>query len=293
MEFHLFLPQMRMAPEVLVERVQAAEQAGFAGVALMDHLTPPRAEASPMFEAFGTATWLAAHTSRLTIGHLVLCDSFRSPAVLARQAATLDHLSGGRFELGIGSGSTPAELDAFGLDEMTPGRRITRLGETLEVLELLWSGETVDYDGTFHRLEGVRQLPVPTRPIPIVIGGAGRRTLELVARHAHWWNLAVNDVPRLDEVRQGAGSARVSVQQMVNVITDESTRREAVELAVKRFGWPAEPEFGAVGNTQELVERFAGLAERGIERIYGWFTDFARPETLERFGAEVISLLGL
>src|ERR1700721_1211591 len=101
---------MRMSPAELVERAQAAEAAGFAGVALMDHLAPPQALDQPMFEAMTLATWLAAHTTRLTVGPLVLCDSFRHPSLLARQAVTLDHLSGGRYELAIGSGSTPNEL---------------------------------------------------------------------------------------------------------------------------------------------------------------------------------------
>ena len=110
MEFHLFLPQMRLAPAALRARAEAAEEAGFTGLAVMDHLFPPGAADQPMYEALTTVTWLAAVTERLRLGHLVLCDSFRHPAVLARQAVTLDHLSGGRFDLGIGSGSTPAEL---------------------------------------------------------------------------------------------------------------------------------------------------------------------------------------
>ena len=119
MEFHLFLPQMRLGPDALTARAVAAEAAGFDGLALMDHLAPPGALEQPMYEAFTAATWLAAVTDRLRLGHLVLCDQFRHPAVLARQAVTLDHLSGGRFELGIGSGSTPAELAAFGFPTRT------------------------------------------------------------------------------------------------------------------------------------------------------------------------------
>ena len=81
-----------------------------------------------MWEAMTAATWLAAHTSNLGIGHLVLCDAFRHPAVLARQAATLDHASGGRFELGIGSGSTPDELQVFGIPVGRPGSASTGSG---------------------------------------------------------------------------------------------------------------------------------------------------------------------
>ena len=86
LEFWVFLPQMRLSMAQLVERARAAEAAGFSGVAGMDHLTPPMAENQPMFEAMITNTWLASHTEHLRVGSLVLCDSFRHPAVLAREA---------------------------------------------------------------------------------------------------------------------------------------------------------------------------------------------------------------
>ena len=102
-EFHLFLPQMRMSMPDLVERAQAAEAAGFTGMGLMDHFAPPLAEQHGMWEAMTTAGWLLASTSTLKLSHLVLCDAYRHPAMLARQVVSLDHASGGRFELGIGS----------------------------------------------------------------------------------------------------------------------------------------------------------------------------------------------
>src|SRR5204862_6555639 len=133
MEFHLFLPPMRMPLDALADRARTAEEAGFRGIALMDHLAPPQAVDQPMYEAMVTATWLAARTERLVVGHLVLCDALRHPAVLARQAVSLDHASGGRFELGIGSGSVPEELVTFGVTDGSTGDRVSRLGETLAV----------------------------------------------------------------------------------------------------------------------------------------------------------------
>jgi alkanesulfonate monooxygenase SsuD/methylene tetrahydromethanopterin reductase-like flavin-dependent oxidoreductase (luciferase family) len=82
----------------------------------------------------------------------VLCDAFREPTMLAREAVTLDHVSGGRFELGIGSGSVPEELATFGVGPESTGDRVTRLGETLDVLRALWSGEAFDYEGRFVRI---------------------------------------------------------------------------------------------------------------------------------------------
>jgi len=286
MEFHLFLPQLRMTVDEIVERAQAAETAGFTGIAFMDHLAPPAAEGRPMFDAMATAAWVAARTARLTVGHLVLCDAFRHPAVLAREVVTLDNASGGRFELGIGSGSVPAELTRFGVE--VEGRRVDRLGETLEVLKLLWSGEPVDYDGRFHHLRGAQQLPVPTRPIPVLIGGAGPRTMDLVARHADWWNLPGTDAGRLAELRSSAGTARPSLQTIVGYVGDESSREEVMTTAKRRFGWAASGPAFAVGTGPELVEHFSALGGDGIERVYAWFTDFAPVDTIAAFGAVVI-----
>ena len=161
-EFHVFLPQMRMDFDALVTRARAAEAGGFTGLALMDHLAPPMAESQDMWEAMTTAAWLLAHTDTLVVSHLVLCDSLRHPALLARQAVSLDHASGGRFELGIGWGSVPAELETFGIGSTDAKVRVGRLAETLEVLAALWTGEVVDYQGSYFTLKKAQQRPAPT-----------------------------------------------------------------------------------------------------------------------------------
>jgi alkanesulfonate monooxygenase SsuD/methylene tetrahydromethanopterin reductase-like flavin-dependent oxidoreductase (luciferase family) len=285
-EFHLFLPQMRMSPSALVERAQAAEAAGFAGIALMDHLAPPQALDQPMYEAMTMATWLAARTTRLIIGHLVLCDSFRHPAVLARQAVTLDHLSEGRYELAIGSGSTPNELKTFGISEAKGAERAARLRETLEIVTRLWTGESVSFEGQFHRLVEARQLPRPTRPIPVVIGGTGPTTLQIVRDFATWWNVPLHHISRLEERRPLVGSARVSLQQMVTLVPEGKPRQEIVDTADRRFGGMGGGR--VVGSGPELVANFESQHQRGVDRFYVWFTDFADPETLRAFGSEVI-----
>ncbi|HJR26911.1 MAG TPA: LLM class flavin-dependent oxidoreductase [Acidimicrobiales bacterium] len=289
LEAFLFLPQMRMPMDALVAKAQAAEAAGFAGVALMDHLAPPLADDQPMWDAMTTAAWLAAHTDRVRIGHLVLCDAFRHPAVLAREAVTLDHASGGRFELGIGWGSVPTELATFGVGSPEPRHRVDRLAETLAVVRALWTGEPVDFEGRHHQLRGAQQRPTPVGRIPIVIGGVGPRTLGLVSEHADWWNLSVDKVDRVDELRSKVGGARVSIQQMVTYAPDPATSDEVLALAARRFGYMT----GRVaGDTAAMVDHLRSLEARGIERVYLWFTDFADETTLTRFGAEVLPALG-
>jgi alkanesulfonate monooxygenase SsuD/methylene tetrahydromethanopterin reductase-like flavin-dependent oxidoreductase (luciferase family) len=284
MSFHLFLPQMRTPVDVVVDRAIAAEAAGFEGIALMDHLAPPLAAQHDMWEAMTLATWLLAKTQSLVVGHLVLCDPLRHPAVLARQAATLDRASGGRYELGIGWGSVPDELDTFGVGAAPSRERVARLGESLDVMRALWTGEPVTYDGRFFRLRDAQQRPAPTRRIPVVVGGAGERTLEVVRAHADWWNVPIQSLGRLDDLRDRVGQARVSAQVMVALVPTEPDRAAVTELVARRFGGSIMGDAAVVGTTDELIEHFGALRARGVERFYVWFTDFAPPETLARFG---------
>jgi alkanesulfonate monooxygenase SsuD/methylene tetrahydromethanopterin reductase-like flavin-dependent oxidoreductase (luciferase family) len=290
LEFWLYLPQMRMTMGQLTERAQAAEDAGFRGIAGMDHLAPPGAEATPMFEAMITSSWLAAQTTDLHVGSLVLCDSFRHPVVLAREAVSIDHASDGRFELGIGWGSVTSEFETYGVGSAEPMVRIGRLKESLEIMTALWRGELVDYEGEHFSLRGAVLQPTPVRDarIPIVIGGAGRKTMELVAAHADWWNVHVSILDKFDEMRPLAGSARASLQvQIAFVGPGRERERDDIDTAARRRFWGSH----VLGDASELVDYFGALAGRGVERVYVWFTDFAPAETLEAFGQTVIEEL--
>lgn len=287
MEFNLFLPQMRLSFEQLVARAQAAEAAGFVGMTGMDHLAPPLAGKQPMYDALVSTTWVAAHTARMKLGSLVLCDAFRLPAMLAKEAVSIDHASGGRFELGIGAGSVPDEFVTFGVGTTEPKARVGRLRETLEVLRALWSGEVVDYDGEYHHLQQAQQQPVPLGHIPIVIGATGPKMLALVREFADWWNIDVSQIHRIDELRPHIGDARVSIQHMLALIPRGADREEVVAQVKQRFSW-ARP---TIGTAAELVDHYGALEAQGVERVYTWFCDFAQPETLAEFGEDVIQEL--
>ncbi len=286
MEFYLFLPQMRLPMPELVEKARAAEAAGFAGLTGMDHLAPPLALEQPMYEAMVTTTWIAAHTQRLRVGSLVLCDSFRHPAMLAREAVSIDHASGGRFDLGLGWGSVPEELATFGVGPVEPSIRVARMKETLEIVTALWAGETVDHKGEHFVLQEARQAPRPLGHIPIVIGGAGRKTMQLVAEYADWWNVHVGLLDRVEAMRSLAGNARLSLQVQVAFVHSEADRVEVTDTTRRRFG-----RSPVVGTAPELIDHFGHLAEGGVERAYVWFCDFAQPRTIAAFGHEVITSL--
>jgi alkanesulfonate monooxygenase SsuD/methylene tetrahydromethanopterin reductase-like flavin-dependent oxidoreductase (luciferase family) len=175
--------------------------------------------------------------------------------------------------------------------------RVDRLAETLEVLKLLWSGEVVSYEGRHITLRAAQQQPPPLGSIPIVIGGTGPRTLDLVARYADWWNVPIHRLRDLGSMRERAGGARASVQQMVGFVADEGRREDVVSLAQRRFPGMATgrgqrgdgPPSAVFVDRDELGAHLEGLAAQGVERLYAWFTDFAPPETLAAVG-EVLRL---
>jgi alkanesulfonate monooxygenase SsuD/methylene tetrahydromethanopterin reductase-like flavin-dependent oxidoreductase (luciferase family) len=286
-EFGLFIPQMRMSPAVITERVQAAEAAGFQSVWLMDHLVPPGLPSSDCYEAYTLAAALAVQTERVRIGHLVGCSQFRHPTLLAKMVVTIDHLSGGRFDLGLGWGSVPAELDTFGLLPEPPALRSQRLEETLEILELLFTGEPFDYDGRHHQLRGAQQRPRPLAgKVPVLIGGIGEKlTLPLVRRFADWWNCPSYGIHRLEELRPLVGDVKVSTQHPIGLAVGRTDRDDVVALAEKRFG-----NWGGLiaGTPDEVAAELAREAALGVELFLVPFSDFATVETIERFGREVM-----
>ncbi len=274
-EWFLFLPQVRLGVDGIVERARVAEASGFDGIAFIDHLEAPGATHQSLWEAMTVATWVAARTERLRIGHLVLCDAFRHPAVLAKQAVTLSEASGGRFELGLGSGSWPQEFERFGIESGDAAARVRRLGENLELLHQFWG-------------ENERgQVPRPSHPIPLVLGGTGKRMMDLVRAHADWWNIPSHQLDRLPALLPTVGTARVSLQQMVGFVGRDADRTAVTERSARLFGHLGD---GLVcGDAAELTAHFAGLSAQGVERFYVWFADFAAPQTISEFAETVIN----
>jgi len=286
-EFGLFLPQIGMGWADLLERAKVAERVGFDSIWFMDHLATPGGDAHACFEGWTTATAIATATERIRIGHLVLCEGFRHPVLLAKMATTLDHISGGRLDLGLGWGSVPDELSRFGVGEGPPALRAARLRETLEVLDLLFSGERVDYQGRFFQLADALIAPGPLQEkIPIHIGGAGPKlTLPLVREFADWWNCISSGADRLAELRTQIGGARISIQRPISLARSEADREAAESLAKRRYaGWGGVVQ----GIAEEVAEALAEDVRSGAERVICVFADRAPPETLEYFSREVM-----
>ncbi|MGZ5128312.1 MAG: TIGR03619 family F420-dependent LLM class oxidoreductase [Actinomycetota bacterium] len=171
----------------LASMARHAEAVGFDSVWVGDHYLyrgDGRPERGP-WEAWTSLAALAAVTERVTLGPLVACAGFHAPAVLAKTAATVDEISGGRLVFGIGAGWNRTEFDAFGIPY---DRRASRFGEAFEVIRRLLAGDRVTFDGEFVAVRDAVLLPAPGRRVPLMVGSTGERVLRAALPHADAWN---------------------------------------------------------------------------------------------------------
>ncbi len=268
-------------------KVRLAESLGFHSVWFIDHLAAPAGPEHDTLEGWTLASALATRTSRIRLGHLVLAAPFRHPALLAKMAATLDVISEGRLELGLGWGSMREELGTFGFPNEPARQRATRLVDALEILKRMFTGEPFDYHGHHYRLDGAIGRPVPVGGrVPIHIGGAGRRyTLPIAKRYADWWNCPSYAVDELAELRPLAGSARTSVQHPVGIAATRKGKPDVAAEAERRFG-----SWGGliVGTPPEVAEALVAETRIGAEMFIIQFSDFGSERTLRLFCREVM-----
>jgi F420-dependent oxidoreductase-like protein len=171
---------------------KTAEELGFDSVTLMDHFRPyyPPKNGS-LLECWTTLSALAMETERIKIGPLVTCASYRNPALLAKIAACLDHISGGRLKFGIGAGWFKEEFEEYGIPFDEPKERIRRLEEAIRIVKKMWIDEEVSFTGRYYKIDRATCNPKPIQKPhpPIIVGGGGERfTLRVVAKLADGWN---------------------------------------------------------------------------------------------------------
>jgi F420-dependent oxidoreductase-like protein len=212
---------------------------------VFDHFMPLGADPTgPCLEGWTLLTALAARTERLRVGAMVLGNTYRHPAVLANMGATLDIISGGRLDLGLGAGWNELEHSAYGIPLYSTGERIRRLGEACEVIRRMWTEEAPDFDGRYYQLRGARCEPKPVqRPYPpFVIGGSGEKlTLRVVAQYADVWNFAGGPVEEfqrkgriLDEHCAAVGRDPAAIARSVQILADP-TNLAATRATVRGY----------------------------------------------------------
>jgi len=283
-------------PELL-DLARAIDDLGFDGLWVGEHLLyrwPDREPRGP-WEAWTLMAALAAATTTVTIGPLVACTSFHNPAMLAKQAATIDEIAGGRFVLGLGAGWNETEFRAFGFPF---DHRVDRFEEAFTIIRTLLQEGAIDFDGRYYQARDCELLPRP-RPggPPLLIGSNGPRMLRIALSHAHAWNTWYADT---NNTPAGVAPLRAVVDDACrDVGRDPAAIKRTVAVQVRLPGGRGRT-MGDTTTTDRIVplegppERMAdelqAYAEAGVDEVQAVLDPIDRP-SIERF-AEVLPLLG-
>ena len=229
LQFGLDVSQHQLTWDELLERTRFAEESGFDGAWIFDHFRPLYGDPSgPCLESWTLLSALAAATTRLRLGVLVTGVTYRHPSILATEVVTVDHVSHGRVELGIGAAWYHEEHRQLGLDFPSSGERVRRLEQAIEVMDLLMTVDDATFEGRYYRLKGASYNPKPVqqpRP-PLWVGGDGPKLmLPLVARRADVWHGFGN----VDAIRR---KSRMIDEHAAKVGRDPRTIRRATALSI-------------------------------------------------------------
>lgn len=238
LEFGTFLTPRNAPAAEPVDHAVLCEELGYDLVTFQDHPYQPR-----FLDTWTLLTWVAARTSRIRVSGNVLNLPLRQPAVLARSAASLDLLSGGRFDLGLGAGGFWDAIEAMGGARRSPGEAVQALTEAIEIIRGIWAADDrrpLRVAGEFHHVAGAKRGPAPSRAIPIVLGAYGPRMLRTVGRLADGWLPSLGNLPPgglaagnalIDEAAAAAGRDPREIRRWLNIPADVSADR-LTELAL-------------------------------------------------------------
>ncbi|HEX5395834.1 MAG TPA: TIGR03560 family F420-dependent LLM class oxidoreductase [Candidatus Limnocylindria bacterium] len=261
-----------------VEVARQAERLGFESVWLFDHFhTVPRPTDEITFESFTSLAALAMATERVRIGQVVICNGFRNPALTAKMASTLDTISGGRYDLGIGAGWKREEWRAYGYGFPETKERLAMLKDALEILSRMREPgreNRATYEGEHASVAGAINQPKPVGPMPIMVGGNGPNvTWRLAARFADELNV---DGMSPDELRDALPTIRSRCEEI---------GRDPATLAISVHAWWGEPAWSRPG--ERRVELLQQYAELGVSRVIGLLQASADgDEALERLAED-------
>jgi len=292
--------------EAVRDATIAADRLGYHSVWVSDHLS--RGACRERLECWTTMSWLASITERVRLGSMVLCSLFRHPSLLAKMASTLDVLSGGRLEFGIGACWSEDEFTDGGMDWPEPGARLRMMRETVEICKSLWTRERTTYEGRYYRTRGAYNEPKPLQKPhpPILIGGSGERlTLRIVARHADMSNFGgpVENVRRKMEIlRKDCDKIRrdyETIEKTSNIAVvihpneedylEDMKKRHRAEGSPRPFDeWLEMAEASYIAGTPEdCVERLQPYVDLGVTLFVIRFGDVPGTEGMRLFAEEV------
>jgi len=281
-----FWPNPSQSYTDVLELCQHAEATGWDGIWYADHFMPNAEDTSaPWPEAWTTLSAIGARTERVRIGTLVSGNTYRHPAVLAKMAATLDHITNGRVVLGLGSGWQENEHTQYGLPFYTVNERLRRLDEACQVIQMLYNNAKSDFDGEFYQLQSASLEPKPVQqPLPLLIGGGGEKvTLKITARYANEWNvwgdpaILRHKMAILDEHCAAIGRDPAEIQRSAVALLFMSDDNAFLENM--RNTTMAQPSI--IGTPTEVRDVIAQYEEAGVnEIIVPDFTMGGKPQKL-------------
>lgn len=291
--------------ETMTRCALEAERAGYDSIWLYDHFhSTPRPVTEAVFECWSSMGALARDTSRVHLGQLVTCNSYRPPALLAKMSSCIDVMSHGRLIVGLGACWYRHEFEAYGYEFPETPDRLRRLGEAVQVLKAMWTQERAEFEGRFYSVRGAINEPKPVQKPhpPLWIGGSGERvTLKLVAQHGDACNIG-GDVPtirhKLDVLQDHCAAVGRNYDEIVKstelmvIIGDEAEVDRVVADVARRTGSdPARVRNQWCGNSEQIAERLQALVEAGIEYAIVFLPNMAEGGVLQRFAEEVIPLV--
>ena len=301
MEFCLFTePQQGASYDELLAAAQAAEAAGFDGFFRSDHyLVMGEGDGMPgPTDAWTSLAGLARETSRVRLGTLVSSVTYRHPGILAIQVAQVDAMSGGRVELGLGTGWYQREHEAYGIP--FPEKRFGLLEESLEIIEGLWStplGSTYSFDGRHYSLRDSPALPKPAQErIPVIVGGGGpKRTPAIAARWASEFNIGFVDeatiAAKFRGVREAASAIdREGMRYSIALTTTVGRTDAGARARAEQTGEDPGSDVNIAGTVSQAIEKIGRLGELGADRVYLQVGDLHDLEHIALLG-EVIAQL--
>ena len=258
---------------------------------IIDHL---QSGDTDLLEGFTTLSYTAALHPQLKFGHTVLCQSFRNPALVAKMAATLQFLSGGRFILGIGAGWNEEEYQAYGYDFAPARVRVEQLEETLKIIQAMWTQEKATVEGRYYRVVEARCEPRPNPVPPIMVGAFKPKMLRLTAQYADWWNVSSTGIEEYREM------VKKCEQACAEVGRDPKTLRRSwgggcacapTEKAAQAFAGDrlnADNDFDFVGTPQQIIEQMRPFIALGVDYFMLDCSGFPELTTLEMLTNEVL-----
>ncbi|HEY5652022.1 MAG TPA: LLM class F420-dependent oxidoreductase [Acidimicrobiia bacterium] len=293
----------------MLKAAHRIEDLGYETAWVYDHFhTVPHATQEPTYECWTLMAALAASTSRVRLGQMCTCNSYRNPAHLAKVASSVDVISGGRLEFAIGAGWYVEEYLAYGYEYPRDGVRLAQLDEAVQIIKKMWTDDEATFEGKHYSVRGAINRPKPLQsphPPMWIAGGGEQKTLRLVARYGDYSNVAgtVDVFQRknriLDEhcaeIGRDPSEVGRTCHMFVTVADSEAALRSSVERVASQIGRTVEKFLASAqtvaGTPQQVIDRLGEYQDAGCSYITAYFGDVVWGESMEVFASEVMPAL--